>query len=90
MLLLTNNQELSKVINESSHFFEYSYEIKVHGRFTEEKLIKIRKGAKIKGKKFGPFYCKVKKYLRRNTKLLMKTNNASMRDIKMILQKNDL
>ena len=30
--------------------------MKVHGRFTEEKYQNIRKGAVIKGKKFGPYY----------------------------------
>lgn len=87
---MTNSLEMAKVIEEQAKNYEYIYEVKVHGRFTDEKLISIRKGSFIKGQYFGPFYCQVKKYLNRNTKLIVKNKNNKMRDIKMIFQKNDL
>lgn len=87
---MTNSLEMAKIIEDQAQYYEYIYEVKVHGRFTDEKLLNIRRGSVIKGQKFGPFYCQVKKYLNRNTKLIMKNKNNKMRDIKMILQKNDL
>ncbi len=57
LLLLTNSLEMYEVIEEVAKDYVYSYRIKVHGRFTDKKLENIRKGAVIKGKKFGPFFC---------------------------------
>ena len=53
---MTNNKTLKEVINQCENQYEYIYELKVFGRFTDEKLLKIRAGAIIKGKKMGPFY----------------------------------
>lgn len=36
--------------------FDYHYLIKVHGKFDDKKLLAIRRGAVIKGKKMGPFF----------------------------------
>lgn len=38
----------------------------------------------IKNKKCGPYICNVKKYLNRNTILVLRSKEPSMRDLKLI------
>jgi len=54
--MLTNNATLASVLNNVEKTYEYVYELKVFGRFNDEKLRSIRKGAVIKGVKMGPFF----------------------------------
>jgi len=56
LVMLTNNYEFHKILEQSSKKFEYEYIVKVFGRFDEKKLVKIREGCVIKGKMIGPFY----------------------------------
>ena len=54
--MMTNSKTLKNVLEECEDKFEYIYEVKVFGRFDNEKLLKIRTGAIIKGVKMGPFF----------------------------------
>ena len=54
--MMTNDKTLKAVLEECEKKYEYVYELKVFGRFTNEKLLKIRAGAIIKGVKMGPFF----------------------------------
>lgn len=53
---MTNNATLREVLKQCDKQYEYEYELKVFGRFSDEKLLKIRTGAIIKGVKMGPFF----------------------------------
>lgn len=53
---MTNSPAMRNVIASCDKLFEYVYEVKVFGRFSDEKLLKIRTGAVIKGVKMGPFF----------------------------------
>ena len=53
---MTNSPTMRDVLASCDKLFEYVYEVKVFGRFTDEKLLKIRAGAIIKGVKMGPFF----------------------------------
>lgn len=90
LMMLTDSPEMLEVLEKFGHLYEYKWRVKVNGKFTDEKLEKIRNGHVIKGKQIGPFYCKVKRQTENNTTLEFKTNSPKNRDIKMILQKNDL
>lgn len=86
LLLLTNSPEYQHVIEKvANQKYQYLYRIKVHGRFTDEKLEKLREGMFIKGKKCGPFICNPKKYLNRNTIILLRSKESHMRDVKLSL-----
>lgn len=54
--MITNNMTLKNVLCQCQNKYEYTYELKVFGRFNDEKLLKIRRGAIIKGVKLGPFF----------------------------------
>ena len=90
LMLFTDSVEMDQVLAKNQDRYEYVFMVKVQGNFTEEKFRKIRQGAIVKGKQIGPFYCNVKKRLKTNTVLEFKTNVPRNREIKLILQKNDL
>jgi 23S rRNA pseudouridine2605 synthase len=90
LMLFTNNEEMLEVLSKNEHRYEYIYKVKVYGKFDEKKFTNIRQGMVIKGKQIGPFYCNVKRQLKSNTVLEFKTNSPRNRDIKLILQKNNL
>lgn len=90
LILFTDNADVCKAWNDNQDKFSYTYKIKAAGYFDDKVLSNIRKGAIIKGKKCGPFFCEAKRLLSSSNILLMKNNSADMRDIKLILQKNNL
>ena len=90
LMMMTDSPEMLEVLEKFGHLYTYKWRVKVQGRFTDEKLEKIRNGHVIKGKMIGPFYCKVKTQLATNTVLEFKTHSPKNRDIMLILQKNDL
>jgi 16S rRNA U516 pseudouridylate synthase RsuA-like enzyme len=55
-MLITNSPDFRDLIAKNDKLFESCFEIKVFGKFDEEKLKSIRQGAVIKGKKMGPFF----------------------------------
>ncbi len=55
-MLFTNNPDLRDIIVKNERLFESCYELKVFGRFDDEKLQNIRRGHVIKGVKMGPFF----------------------------------
>lgn len=59
LLLFTDSPEMRDAIAANQQKFDYHYLIKVHGKFDDKKLISIRKGATIKGKKMGPFFVRL-------------------------------
>lgn len=56
LLLFASSPEIQEAVVANQARFDYSFLIKVHGRFDDKKLAAIRKGAVIKGKKMGPFF----------------------------------
>ena len=90
LILLTNDGELARALELPLHKLERTYRVRVYGRFTDEKLASIRKGAVINGVKYGPFYCEVDSYQTRNTWLIVKMHQGKNREIRRIMQKNDL
>lgn len=54
--MVTDSPEMQAVIQQNEAKMEFHYIIKVHGRFDDKKLKAIRKGAVIKGQRFGPFF----------------------------------
>ena len=55
-MLFTNSSDFRDLVLQNEKMFESVYEIKVFGKFDEDKLKKIREGAIIKGKQMGPFF----------------------------------
>jgi 23S rRNA pseudouridine2605 synthase len=90
LILLTNDGELARALELPLHRLERTYRVRVYGRFNDEKLAKIRKGAVINGVQYGPFYCEVDSYQTRNTWLMIKMHQGKNREIRRIMQKNDL
>ena len=54
--MLTNSEQLKTVLESKEQAYEGQFEIKTFGRMDDKKISKIREGAIIKGKKFGPFF----------------------------------
>lgn len=90
LILLTNDGELARSLELPLHKLERTYRVRVYGRFNDEKLANIRKGAVINGVQYGPFYCEVDSYQTRNTWLIVKMHQGKNREIRRIMQKNDL
>ena len=90
LIILTNDGELASVMERPESKLTREYRVRVYGRFTEEKLKKIREGATINGVKYGPFWCEVDSYQTRNTWLRIKMQQGKNREIRRIMQKNDL
>ena len=90
LMLFTDSEEMLQVLKRNEEKYVYRFQVKVHGRFTEKKYQKIREGATIKGKRIGPFFCKVRRQLPTNTVLEFQVDRPRNREIKLILQKNDL
>jgi len=90
LMILTNDGELARVLELPLNKVERSYRVRVFGRFDEDKLSKIRKGAVIKGVQYGPFWCDVDHYQTRNTWLLIKMTQGKNREIRKIMQKHSL
>lgn len=90
LMLFTDSPEMLEVLRKNEHRYEYVFKVKVRGVFNEDKYRRLRAGAVIKGKQVGPFYCQVKRQLKTNTVLEFRTTSPRNRDIKLILQKNDL
>jgi len=64
--------------------------VRVYGRFDDRKLESIRRGAIIDGEQYGPFWAEVDKYQTRNTWLRIRMHQGKNREIRKIMQKNDL
>ena len=103
LLLLTNDGDLARALELPSNkvervsliqklfltFFQ-EYRVRVYGRMNDEKLEKIREGSIINGEQYGPFIAHVDKYQTRNTWLNIKMNQGKNREIRKIMQKNQL
>lgn len=90
LILLTNDGTLARTLELPHHKLERVYRVRVFGRMTEEKLANIRKGAVIKGVQYGPFWCSVDKYQTKNTWLQVRLTQGKNREIRRVMQKNDL
>lgn len=90
LMILTNDGELARAMELPENKIERKYRVRVYGRFNDEKLLKIRAGAVINGKQYGPFYCNVEKYQTSNTWLEIKMEQGKNREIKRVMQKNQL
>ncbi len=90
LMILTNDGELARAMELPSSKLERTYRVRVYGRFTDEKLAKIREGCVINGVKYGPFYCNVDSYQTSNTWLMIKMSQGKNREIRRVMQKNDL
>lgn len=90
LILLTNDGELARCLEHPQNKLERTYRVRVYGRFSEEKLAKIREGCVINGMRYGPFYCNVDSYQTRNTWLIVKMHQGKNREIRRVMQKNDL
>jgi 23S rRNA pseudouridine2605 synthase len=90
LLLLTNDGDLKRALELPKNEIQRDYRVRVYGRFTDEKLEKIRKGAVISGEQYGPFWCNVRRYQTRNTWLSISMWQGKNREIRKIMQKNSL
>lgn len=66
LLLLTNDIELKHLLENPSANLWRSYRVKVHGRVTPEKLLKMAKPMMISGKEYGPLQVSVDRALTTN------------------------
>ena len=90
LMILTNDGELARILELPLNKIQRSYRVRVYGRFSEERLVKIREGAVIKGVRYGPFWCNVDSYQTRNTWLLIKMTQGKNNEIRRIMRKNSL
>ena len=90
LMILTNDGELARAMESPESKLERTYRVRVYGRFSDEKLAKIREGCVINGVRYGPFKCNVDSYQTSNTWLMVSMRQGKNREIRRVMQKNDL
>lgn len=61
-MIVTNDGELARTLEMPSNNLERAYRVRVFGRmFSEDKLLKIRKGMMMGGRMYGPYICELEK-----------------------------
>ena len=91
LMVITNDGELARALEMPSNKIERAYKVRVFGRmFSEEKLMKIRKGIRMNGMMYGPYICELIKRQNTNTWLHMKLYEGRNNEIRRVMRKLSL
>ena len=67
LLLLTNNAELARFLNDPSNNFERRYRLRIYGKVTDSKIEGFKRGLVIDGIKYAPMQVRVQNQERSNS-----------------------
>ena len=91
VILLTNDGDLSRALELPSNQVERTYRVRVFGRrFNEKKLDKLRRGFRMRGRKYGPYVVEIIKRQTSNTWLHMKLYEGKNNEIRRVMRKFSL
>ncbi|CAI2366152.1 unnamed protein product [Moneuplotes crassus] len=91
LMVLTNDGDLARALELPSSEIERTYRVRVFGRrFDEKKLDQLRRGFKIKGRKYGPYVTEIIKRQTSNTWLHMKLYEGKNNEIRRVMRKFSL
>ena len=73
LMIITNDGDLARALEMPNYSLERAYRVRVFGRmFDEKKLMAIRRGVMMNGRKYGPYIVECEKRQNTNTWLHMK------------------
>lgn len=90
LLLLTNDNTLKGILESPETRLPRLYRVKVHGRVTSEKILKMQKPIVIKEVTYGPLDVSISRELKTNSWLDVTLHTGKNREIRKIMQKCDL
>ena len=86
LLLLTNNGELSRVLELPNNGWSRRYKVKVHGRLNEKKLKELENGCVIEGVEYGSIKAEVEAKGATNSWLMVTLNEGKNREIRKVMK----
>ena len=86
LLLLTNNGELSRMLELPQNGWSRRYKVKVHGFVTQQKLDSLKNGVTIEGINYGPVKISIESTQGTNTWLKVTLNEGKNREIRRLMQ----
>jgi 23S rRNA pseudouridine2605 synthase len=90
-MIITNDGELSRALEMPNYSVERAYRVRVFGRmFDAAKLLKLRQGVLMDGKRYGPYIVEVEKRQNTNTWLHMKLYEGKNNEIRRVMRKLSL
>lgn len=90
LLLLTNDTSLKNLLENPTTQLPRFYRVKVHGRVTEDKLVKMNNPVIINQVQYGPLKASIDRSLSTNSWLNVELMGGKNREIRRIMQKCDL
>ena len=86
LLLLTNNGELSRLLELPQNGWSRRYKVKVHGQVTQQKLDSVSNGVTIDGVNYGPVKIAIDSTQGTNTWLTITLSEGKNREIRRLMQ----
>lgn len=86
LLLLTNNGELSRLLELPQNGWSRRYKVKVHGQVTQQKLDSVSNGVTIDGVNYGPVKITIDNTQGTNTWLTITLSEGKNREIRRLMQ----
>ena len=86
LLLLTNNGELSRLLELPQNGWSRRYKVKVHGQITQQKLDSVSNGVTIDGINYGPVKIAIDNTQSTNTWLTITLTEGKNREIRRLMQ----
>lgn len=86
LLLLTNNGELSRLLELPQNGWSRRYKVKVHGQVTQQKLDSVSNGVTIDGVDYGPVKITIDNTQGTNTWLTITLSEGKNREIRRLMQ----
>ncbi len=90
LLLLTNNGELSRMLELPANGWSRRYKVKVHGVVSKSKIASLTKGVTIEGTKYAPAKILIGESSGTNTWLTITLQEGKNREIRKLMQYVDL
>ena len=91
LMIITNDGDLSRALEMPNYSLERAYRVRVFGRmFDEKKLMAIRRGVMMNGRKYGPYVVELEKRQNTNTWLHMKMYEGKNNEIRRVMRKFSL
>ena len=85
LLLLTNDGEWARKMELPSSHLLRTYQVRVHGKLTEETLFRLSKGVEIEGIRYAPAVVEIEKKQGTNTWLQMTLSEGKNREIRRLM-----
>lgn len=85
LLLLTNNGELSRLLELPSNGWSRRYKVKVHGFIDKKKLSDLQKGIKVDGVEYGSIKAEIETIKGTNAWLVVTLNEGKNREIRKVM-----